>query len=172
MPIINTKTGLFFTGGVLLATLPSALLTPKATAFQPVATSPSPTATAEEIAQFPNVSDRQEPDAYVTPIGDTVTLRLVNTSPSVVSYMMPGSGEFATLEPEESMTVSGLDTPAQIGFRQLDGGLTYAEISEISEDSTVATIEFYHLDPATFYSNPDLTTRAIVINDMGGIYLD
>ncbi|MGF1457628.1 MAG: hypothetical protein ACFBSG_01230 [Leptolyngbyaceae cyanobacterium] len=125
-----------------------------------------------EISQTPPVSNRKEADAYLPMPADTVEITLVNSSLSIVSYMLTETGEFETLGSDEKITLERIDTPARIGFRLLDGGLTYAEIQSISEDGNGLTVEFMPLDPATFYNNPDLIARSLVVDEDGAIHLD
>ncbi|RZM78817.1 hypothetical protein [Leptolyngbya iicbica] len=120
----------------------------------------------------PAVSDRKEAEAYITPVDGGVELTLMNDSPSVISFMVPGNSRFEEIAPNQSVSFTTDDLPSFIGFRQLDGGLTYAEVSSVAEDGMSATISLQHLEPTAFYENPDLVTRSIVVSEGGGIFID
>lgn len=155
-----------FLGAAALVALPAVLIGQQESKAIPFNNS------ATEVAQFPSVSEGREADAYVTPVDGIVSITLVNSSPSVISYMVPGESRFEEISPNEEVNFSTATLPRFIGFRQLDGGLTYAQVSSVSDSGDRATIDLQHLNPSVFYSNPDLITRSIVISETGGIYID
>jgi hypothetical protein len=122
------------------------------------------------IAQDPSISEpiseRQQPSAYLFPIDGAVNVTLINNSPSRVSYMMPGMGNMRMLEAGQSVAIRATDFPVQIGFTQLDGGFTSAEVTSVSPDRNSVSIEFDHV------SSPLSAMRSIVVSDNGYLYLN
>lgn len=151
-----------FLGTIALVAVPGVLVVQEKTQADPAA----------EVAQVPPVRVRKEPDAYVAPVNGSIEMTLVNTSPSIISYMEPGDSRFTDLEPDEEVTLSATTFPFQVGITQLDGGLSYAEVSSVSEREGSVTIELEHLGPNAADYNPDLITRSIVVGPTGRIYID
>ncbi|MDB9528451.1 hypothetical protein PN498_20840 [Oscillatoria sp. CS-180] len=123
-------------------------------------------ASPEILAQFPAVEVRKTPDAFVSPIRGAVDMTLVNGTPSVVSFMIPNTGRYVALQPEEEFSLMGLDLPAQVGFRQLDGGLTRAAVVSAQSNQDMVTVEFLPADSILTQMG------SIVVSESGSVYLD
>lgn len=171
MKISNSKLALLV-GSALIVTSSAGLLATRAVSFPQPSNGVTPSASEKQGVVFPPIDTRKDPDAMLDLESNTVSVMLVNSSPSRISYVVAPDRDFIQMEPGEEVMLDGLDVPANIGFTQLDGGLTGAEIVEVNEDEQMVTIGFSHLSPTEYYGDPLSIDRTIIIGEMGGVYID
>ena len=144
---INLKKIAALAGSGILATVPAGLLSQKAIGVEQAQANISQGIDANAIAQVYIIDNeaiavgnlQDEPQAYVSPSDDTISLTMVNNSNDQIQYLLPNS-EYRTLQPGEEVTLNNWELPNQVGIQQMDGGLTEVDRIEVSNNGESATV--------------------------------
>jgi hypothetical protein len=126
-------------------------------------TEPTPAAPSETL---PPLRTRLPIRASIAPLsGEPVSVTLRNNSSSQITYEAITATDPIALAPGEETQLSGLGAPTTIAFWQRDGGLTHAEVTDVSRRENSFTVEF------TQAANYTRDSGSIVLLDSGNIYL-
>jgi hypothetical protein len=88
----------------------------------PLGTSPA-TAQPERPVQEPTLLQQApSPDARISPAGGVVTVTLVNTTYTTITYQAIGDTEERSLAPRSTVTLQNLKTPTSVTFYRSDRG--------------------------------------------------
>lgn len=136
----------------------NAQMTPTAQPYEPAYTD-APTET------LPPLRTRLMPMGSIAPVQGEVSVTLRNMGPSEITYEAIAATEPRTLASGEEVVLSGLSAPTTIAFYEKDGGLTQANITDLSSRDNAFTVEFTQ---AATLSEDD---NSIVLLETGNIFL-
>ena len=112
----------------------------------------------------PTLTERQAAAAYLTPVGATTDVVLVNTGGADISFQVIGQTNIRTLAAGEEISLLALSIPTDITLYRTDGGFVRAQVGVEEGENTVRL----ELSGTASFSDD---TSSVVILETGGIYL-
>jgi len=127
---------------------------------QAIAQSPS----IVPVAQSPQLTPPQPiPDAVINPIEGKVTVKLINTTETEVVYQAYGQIEPQTLLGRSNITLTALDTPANLNFYRPDRGFLIVTLNTSTPDTLEVTL--------TRSADQGQGSSSLVVNPRGEVYV-
>lgn len=83
--------------------------------------------TPDAAASPPLPETVQDPVTTITPVGNAVSIKLINQTGAVIEYQVIGDTQTRTLAGESEVTLQGLTIPTTLTFRREDSGLLMVE---------------------------------------------